>query len=101
MEHVESHSESEIVKGCIGLMSEMVGRFESYLDFMGIEPAPDGDEQHFCTDFTYGHIVGRLLLWKTTHSGGTSTAEKCAELGFDYYDSVVFEDERGKEEEDA
>lgn len=93
---VESHSEMEIVKGCIALMQQLTGRFEDYLDFIG--NAPD-DEEGFATSFSYFEIVQRLLLWKTHHSGGTSTIEKCRELGFDSSDTVIFEDERGKEDD--
>ena len=31
--HIKSHSETEIVNGCIALMQELVGEFEDYLDF--------------------------------------------------------------------
>lgn len=93
---IESHSEAEILKGCIALMQELTGRFEDYLDFMNI--VPENDEERFVTNFTYFGIVQRLLLWKTSHSGGTSTMEKCQELGFDPGDMVCFEDERYKDE---
>lgn len=96
MEHVESHSELEIVKGCISLMQMLMGRFEEYLDWMGV--SPDSEEERFLTQFSYFEIVQRLLLWTTSHSGGTSTMQKCAELGLDSGDCAVFEDERHKEE---
>ena len=92
---IESHSETEILKGCISLMQELTGQFEDYLDFMNI--VPKNDEERFATSFTYSPIVRRLLLWKTSHSGGTSTMKKCRELGFDSGDMVCFEDERYKE----
>ena len=92
----DSHSEKEILKGCILLMQSLMGRFEEYLEYMDI--APEIEEERFCTTFTYGEIVQRLFLWTTHHSGGTSTWLKCEKLGVDYGKSVVFEDERGKDE---
>lgn len=94
---ITSHSETEIVKGCVSLLDELKGRFEEYLDFMGIQP--EHSEEVFCTEFSYFHIVQRLLLWTTYHSGGTSTQQKCRELGFDPSDDVVFADERGEKSE--
>ena len=44
-EHVESHSEREIVNSCVSLMQELVGYFEDYLDFMGI--IPQNEEERF------------------------------------------------------
>lgn len=98
-EHVESHSEREIVNSCVSLMQELVGYFEDYLDFMGI--IPQNEEERFQMELSYFHIVNRLLLWKTSHSGGASTREKCDELGFDSSDCVTFEDERYKKEEET
>lgn len=95
---LKSHSEAEIVNGCIALMQELTGQFEDYLSFMGI--TPDSEEERFRTRFSYFDIVQRLLLWNTYHSGGTSTREKCRELGFDPGDGVSFEDERFDEGED-
>lgn len=96
-EHVESHSEREIVNGCVSLMQELVGYFEDYLDFMNI--VPENEEERFQMDFPFFHIVQRLLLWTTSHSGGTSTMQKCDELGLDSSDCITFEDERYKPEE--
>lgn len=96
MGHIESHSDTEIVNGCISLMQELTGYFEDYLDFMNI--IPENEEERFRVDFSYFHIVQRLMLWKTSHSGGASTAQKCNELGFDSSDCVLFEDERHKED---
>ena len=61
----ESHSETEIVKGCIALMQELTGQFETYLEFMGINP--DTEEERFSVEYSYFHIVQRLLLWTTHH----------------------------------
>lgn len=96
-EHVESHPESEIVNGCVSLMQELTGYFEDYLDFMNI--VPENEEERFRVDFSYFHIVQRLMLWKTSHSGGTSTTQKCNELGFDSSACVSFEDERYNSED--
>lgn len=89
---IESHSEAEILKGCIALMQELTGCFEEYLDYMGIKP--ESDEERFCVNFTHFHIVQRLFLWRTYHSGVTSTIEKCKELFTDPSDAVTFEDAR-------
>lgn len=97
MEHIESHSEAEIVKGCISLMRELTGLFEAYLDSLSVEP--ESSEERFVAKFSYFEIVQRLLLWETHHSGGTSTIRKCDELGFHYNNYVVFADERDKEED--
>ena len=47
----ESHSETEIVKGCIALMQELTGQFETYLEFMGINP--DTEEERFSVEYSY------------------------------------------------
>ena len=94
---IESHSEREILKGCIALMQELTGCFEEYLDYMGIKP--ENDEERFCVNFTNFHIVQRLFLWRTYHSGGTSAIEKCKELGLDSCDVVVFADDRAEYKE--
>lgn len=54
-ERIRSHSETEIVNGCIALMQELVGEFEDYLDFMNI--APESEEERFAVNFSYFHIV--------------------------------------------
>ena len=99
---VESHPETEVVKGCIALMQSLMGDFEEYLEFMGIYP--ETEEERFSVTYNYGKIIQRLLLWTTHHSGGASTAQKCRELGFDYGDSITFSDDRqteGADLEDA
>lgn len=95
---IESHSEVEILKGCIALMQELTGCFEEYLDYMGIKP--ENKEEIFRVNFSHFHIVQRLFLWMTYHSGGTSTIEKCRELSLDPSDVVSFEDARGEEDEE-
>lgn len=96
-EMTKSHSEAEIYKGCLSLMNKLVGYFEEYLDDIGVEPTPDGDEGHFKVELYPTEIVERLFLWGTHHSGGTSQHLKCEELGIDTDETVVFEDERGRE----
>ena len=94
---VSSHSEKDILDGCIALMRELNDRFLEYLDFMDVEVGDD--EYKWCTFFSYFEIVQRLFLYHTKHSGGTSTRMKIAELGFDDPSDVVFEDTRMEEEE--
>lgn len=90
-----SHSEEEILKGCISLMHELTGRFADYLEYIGVDP--DSEEEIFSTRFSYGEIVKRLFLWKTTHSGGTSTGMKCSNLGVEYGKGVTFSVESEEE----
>ena len=98
-EMTKSHSEAEIYRGCISLMQELMGRFEDYLDFIGLDPKEANDEERFATYFYPAHIVERLFLWNTSHSGGTSQLLKCRELGIDEDKTVIFEDRRGTEDE--
>ena len=98
-EMTSSHSEADIYKGCIALMQELMGRFEEYLDFIGLDPKEVEDEERFSTAFYPTHIVERLFLWNTRHSGGTSQRMKCRELGIDDADKVIFEDARYRDDE--
>lgn len=99
-EMTASHSEADIYKGCVSLMQELMGRFEEYLDYIGVDPKEDyDDEERFCTQFYPTEIVERLFLWNTRHSGGTSQHLKCEELGIDTDDVVIFEDKRGEEDD--
>lgn len=79
---VKSHSEKDILNMCISLLDEMVGYFGEYMEWIGYEPT---EEEKECGYFgmTYFHIVQKLFLYHTTHSGGTSTFKKCHELGID------------------
>lgn len=98
-EMTASHSEADIYKGCIALMQELMGRFEDYLDFIGLpNPTEANEEECFATCFYPTHIVERLFLWNTHHSGGTSQHLKCQELGIDTDKQVIFEDKRGADE---
>ena len=47
---VKSHSEAEIVKGCIELMWDLVGEFEDYLDFLGIDVTEIPEDERFEDD---------------------------------------------------
>jgi len=97
-DHIESHDEKQILKGCIALIDEMVGYFREYLDYIDFEPEFEEEKQPFC--MSYFHIVNRLFLWHTTHSGGTSTRAKCYELGIeDSSKNVEFEIWEDEEEE--
>ena len=79
---VKSHSEKDILSMCISLLDEMVGYFSRYMEWLGYEPT---DEEKQCGYFgmTYFHIVQKLFLYRTSHSGGSSTFKKCHELGID------------------
>lgn len=87
---IESHSEQKIVECCIGLMRELVNEFEKYIDYIDIDLTELPDDEHFKVCYTNAEIVNRLLLSTTTHSGGTSTRQKCKELGLDSSKSVEF-----------
>lgn len=95
---VKSHSEREILNTCIQLLDEMVGHFRVYLEWAGFEP---NDEEKECGYFgmTYFHIVQKLFLQHTSHSGGTSTRQKCRELGIeDWSEEVRFKLWEGESE---
>lgn len=97
---LSSHSEKQILEGCIALIQEMVDGFREYLDYIGHdEPEYEEEKQPF--HMSYFHIVNRLFLWHTSHSGGTSTRAKCHELGIDDSSQDVefylWEDEEGEE----
>ena len=74
---IESHSEQKIVECCIDLMQELVNEFEKYIDYIDIDLTELPDDEHFKVCYTNAEIVNRLLLSTTTHSGGTSTRQKC------------------------
>lgn len=63
-------------------------------DYYNLDDAIDltelPDDEHFKVCYTNAEIVNRLLLSTTTHSGGTSTRQKCKELGLDSSKSVEF-----------
>lgn len=87
---IESHSEQKIVECCIDLMQELVNEFEKYIDYIDIDLKELPDDEHFKVCYTNAEILNRLLLSTTTHSGGTSTRQKCKELGLDSSKSIEF-----------
>lgn len=87
---IESHSEQKIVECCIDLMQELVNEFEKYIDYIDIDLTELPDDEHFKVCYTNAEIVNRLLLSTITHSGGTSTRQKCKELGLDSSKSIEF-----------
>lgn len=96
---VKSHSEREILNACIQLLEEMVGHFRVYLDWADFKP---DDEEKECGYFgmSYFHIVQKLFLQNTSHSGGTSTRQKCQELGIkDWSEGVRFKLWEGEADE--
>ena len=90
-----SHSEKDILKGCIDLMRWLVKDFQDYCEYMDWKP--DTEEERFRLSVPYSKIVKRLFLWNTKHSGGTSTGMKCMNLGIEEYD-VIFEFDKEDEE---
>ena len=62
-------------------MQELVDEFKEYLEWLGY-PLDELDEtERFNYRMTYFHIVQRLFLYHTSHSGGNSTRTKMDELG--------------------
>lgn len=92
-----SHSEQDILKGCISLMKRLVDDFDEYLEWVGFEP--DSEEERFRVSVPYSVIVRTLFLSKTRHSGGTSTGMKCRNLGITE-ESVDFVIEKKEEQEE-
>lgn len=102
---VPSHSERDIVLGCIGLINEVLnGEFAVFeqleADGFDFDEYKKKSECELGFSLTYFEIVQRLLLYHTSHSGGTSTRAKCRELGFDPSQCVSFYRDRGNEEGD-
>lgn len=89
-EHIESHSEKDILNGCIELMQNMFSDFLEYLEYMDIDidKLYEDDKPKF--DYNYSTLVEALFLRKTSHGGGGSTSKKCSELGVDYSESIAF-----------
>lgn len=104
-ENLTSHSERDIVLGCIALIDEVLnGEFAIFeqleLDGFDFDEYKKKSECELGFSLTYFEIVQRLLLYHTTHGGGTSTRAKCRELGFDPNQCVCFHRDRGDEEND-
>lgn len=90
---LESHDEKHILKSCLGLMQEMVNDFAEWYRWQHGEDSIEelDDEEIFCIRKTYFRIVQELFLLHTNHSGGTSTREKCEQLGVDWGEEISFD----------
>lgn len=89
---LESHDEKYILKYCISLMQELVGKFEEWYEYVhGEDAIRELDEvERFYYRMSYFSIVQELFLFRTSHSGGTSTRAKCKQLGVDWRDGIEF-----------
>lgn len=87
---LRSQTEKQILVSCLAMLQNAVDYFGEYLEFIGYTPDPSDEESEFEYSLTFGQIVNQLFMWNTCHSGGTSTAAKCRELGVDYGKSVKF-----------
>ena len=98
---LESHEEKYILHYCISLMQELVGYFEEWYRWVHGENAIEemSEEERFCYNMSYFHIVQELFLFRTYHSGGTSTMAKCKQLGVDSSENVEFKFEEEEEGE--
>ena len=74
-----SHSEAAILRGCIALMQNLMGRFEEYLEFIDVHP--DSEEERFCTDFYMAEIVERLYRASASTSRAISAVVSLAGAG--------------------
>ena len=92
MKDLASHDEKYILHYCICLLHELTGQFEEWYKWMYGENAVKelSEEEKFRYKMSYFHIVQELFLFRTYHSGGTSTREKCRQLGVDSGDSAEF-----------
>lgn len=89
---LESHDEKHILKYCISLMQELVEKFEEWYEYVhGEDAIRELDEvERFYYRMSYFSIVQELFLFRTSHSGGTSTRAKCKQLGVDWSDGIEF-----------
>ena len=73
-------------------MQELVGCFEEWYRWVHGENAIEelSEEERFCYNMSYFHIVQELFLFRTSHSGGTSTRAKCRQFGVDSSENVEF-----------
>lgn len=91
-DHIESQSESQILESCIELMIDLTDSFLEWYDYVHGENAMKNldTEERFNTTLSYFEIVQKLFLQHTHHSGGTSTRQKCKELGISDDDGIIF-----------
>lgn len=89
---LERHDEKHILKYCISLMWELVGKFEEWYEYVHGEDAIKElcEDEKFCYRMSYFNIVQKLFLLATSHSGGTSTRAKCEQLCVDSSDEIEF-----------
>lgn len=90
---LESHDEKHILECCISLMQEVVNEFAEWYRWQHGEDAIKelDEEERFCFRKSYFHIVQKLFLLGTHHSGGTSTRAKCEQLGVDNAKEIEFD----------
>ena len=90
---LESHDEKHILKSCLGLMQDMVDEFAEWYRWQHGEDSIEklDEEERFCIRKTYFRIVQELFLLHTNHSGGTSTREKCEQLGVDWSEEILLD----------
>ena len=90
---LDSHDEKHILKSCLGLMQDMVDKFAEWYRWQHGEDSIEelDEEEIFCVRKTYFLIVQKLFLLHTNHSGGTSTIEKCEQLGVDWSEEISFD----------
>ena len=90
--HVESQSESQILESCIELMQNLTDDFLEWYNFVHGEDAMQelSEEERFNISISYFKIVQKLFLQHTHHSGGTSTRQKCREIGVAYDEGISF-----------
>lgn len=91
-DHIESQPESQILESCIELMQDLTNSFLEWYDFVYGEDAIKelSEEERFNISLSYFTIVQKLFLQHTHHSGGTSTRQKCKELGVVYDKDISF-----------
>lgn len=87
---VVSHSEREIYDGALSLMQQMVGDFEDWLEYWGVDYKNLPEDEKFSLKYYPVEIVRELFLSGTGHDGGASTRLKCRELGIDADKLVEF-----------
>lgn len=95
-EQTESHDEKSILESCISLMDEVFYAMIKYMKFMEFEFDNEDEEERPTFSISYFRLVQKLFLSRTNHSGGTSTRQKCVELGVS--DDTVIELDWSEEE---